>query len=351
MNKFLHDLRDCRQWTDEELTSQLHKTVARERDCLVDLLVRLGEFDRRSLSLTKGYPDLYEYCMRSLKYSRSGAARRIAAARAGRKYPSLLVMLASGELSLVGAAMLGPHLRPDNRRRLSRAVRGRTQEEVAQLIAAIAPQYAKRDSIRILSASNSAIEDRSSASAAISISPLVDAGVASPIDSAAPGGVVANPAHESKKRAVALYTASITITQETRDLLKRAQEVLRHQAPKGELDPILRMALELLLDKFDRDRRKPRAGRPSKRSQGRSSRHIPEAVKQEVWKRDGGQCTYVGEGGLRCSSRACMEFDHKKPFARGGRSDSPDNIRAMCRAHNQLLGRLEFGYPPGSSYG
>ncbi len=33
------------------------------------------------------------------------------------------------------------------------------------------------------------------------------------------------------------------------------------------------------------------------------SRHVPAAVRREVWKRDQGQCTYVDERGKRCKAR------------------------------------------------
>ncbi|OGR81888.1 MAG: hypothetical protein A3J74_03845 [Elusimicrobia bacterium RIFCSPHIGHO2_02_FULL_57_9] len=119
MNTLRHEIYRCQKFSDTELTSELRHAAVKERDSLVSLLIRLGEFDSRRLDLKKGYPNLCEYCMHVLRYSRSAAARRIAAARAGRRYRSIFVMLESGELPLVGVAMLSPHLTQQNRWRSS----------------------------------------------------------------------------------------------------------------------------------------------------------------------------------------------------------------------------------------
>ena len=34
-----------------------------------------------------------------------------------------------------------------------------------------------------------------------------------------------------------------------------------------------------------------------------------------------------------------LEFDHIIPWAQGGLSDDPDNIRLLCRTHNQWTAR------------
>jgi 5-methylcytosine-specific restriction endonuclease McrA len=71
-------------------------------------------------------------------------------------------------------------------------------------------------------------------------------------------------------------------------------------------------------------------------------RHIPAHVMREVYRRDGGRCTYVGTNGRRCRCRAFLEFDHITPIALGGKSIT-ENLRLRCRAHNQLTARETFG--------
>ena len=71
------------------------------------------------------------------------------------------------------------------------------------------------------------------------------------------------------------------------------------------------------------------------------SRHIPAAVKREVWKRDGGRCAFLGTTG-RCAEEAFLEFHHVVPFAEGGPATTR-NIELRCRAHNAHEANLAVG--------
>ena len=92
-------------WTDERLTTDLAKASANERCALVELLLDLAEFDKRSLSEKRAYSSLFDYCTRKLGYSSSEARRRIAVARKGAKHPPLRELIERGELHLSGAGM------------------------------------------------------------------------------------------------------------------------------------------------------------------------------------------------------------------------------------------------------
>ena len=77
------------------------------------------------------------------------------------------------------------------------------------------------------------------------------------------------------------------------------------------------------------------AKRPRKSSMSDSgSRHVPAAVKREVWARDQGRCAFVGTKG-RCAERGFLEFHHLVPFADGGPTVT-DNLELRCRPHNQF---------------
>ncbi|TVQ80732.1 MAG: HNH endonuclease [Bradymonadales bacterium] len=71
------------------------------------------------------------------------------------------------------------------------------------------------------------------------------------------------------------------------------------------------------------------------------SRHIPTAVRAEVWERDGGACVFVEPGsGRSCGSTFGLEWDHILEFSRGGES-SEANLRLLCRQHNNGRQRWE----------
>jgi len=63
------------------------------------------------------------------------------------------------------------------------------------------------------------------------------------------------------------------------------------------------------------------------------SRHIPPAIRDLVYARDKGRCSFVGANGKRCNSTWDLEIDHIVPYSRGG-GNSPDNLRLLCRKHN-----------------
>lgn len=54
---------------------------------------------------------------------------------------------------------------------------------------------------------------------------------------------------------------------------------------------------------------------------------IPEKVRIEVWRRDGGKCA-------RCGSREKLEYDHIVPISRGG-SNTARNIELLCETCNR----------------
>jgi hypothetical protein len=71
---------------------------------------------------------------------------------------------------------------------------------------------------------------------------------------------------------------------------------------------------------------KSRAGEsPSKSEAGRD--HIPERIRNEVWRRDGGKCA-------ECGSVYNLEFDHVIPVAKGG-SNTARNLRILCEPCNR----------------
>lgn len=78
--------------------------------------------------------------------------------------------------------------------------------------------------------------------------------------------------------------------------------------------------------KFELELSEEAAGGPSGRDLPHN-RIIPSAVKQEVWKRDGGQC-------VQCGSEENLHFDHIVPFSKGGTSLLAANIQLLCAKHN-----------------
>jgi hypothetical protein len=106
---------------------------------------------------------------------------------------------------------------------------------------------------------------------------------------------------------------------------------------------VLELALDTLIRALEKRKfavtEKPRPPRPGSATGGR---YIQAHVRRAVHERDGGQCTFVSEGGHRCPARKLLELDHIVEVARGGTS-TVSNIRLRCRTHNQYQAERTFG--------
>src|SRR5262245_48099794 len=64
-----------------ELTRNVESLCSGERKTTLEVLYYLIEIDNRRLYADLGFTSLFDFCVRKLKYSDGGAARRVAAAR------------------------------------------------------------------------------------------------------------------------------------------------------------------------------------------------------------------------------------------------------------------------------
>jgi len=306
------------------------------RDCVntATLLAYIAEVDQRRLYLPAGYPSMYAYCLGELHLSEDEAYKRIRAARTAREYPVLFDEVAAGRLHLTAVLLLAPHLTPGNLCELVAAATHKGREAIELWIAG---RFPPPEALRL--------DD--------GISPLSGAKFTlAPIEELAPGpvrpaaqlapGPVAEPRPRVGPLSPGRFALQVTIGQAMHDKLRHAQSLLGHAVPSGDVALVLDRALDSLIDQLEK--RKIAAARLPRRQPrpAHGPRHVPAHVRREVWARDGGQCTFVGEGGHRCAARVRLEFDHIDPVARGGRATT-DRIRLRCRGHNQFEADLAFG--------
>ena len=344
--------------TDDQLLSEVKRLARRERVATADLLRCLIEVDTRRLYLREGCASLFTYCTQVLHLAEGAAYNRIEATRAARRFPILLERIADGSLTLTSARLLAPHLTATNHGALLEAARHKGKRDVELLVATLHPQPPARAALGKVPATQ--IVSRLAAAPAppsittpggIERPPLLEpprSTEGSTHDvTAAPESEqdrrVSNrgPRHEAKPVSASDYRLQVTINTETHDKLRRARDLLRHTIPDGDIAAILDRALTLLLADVEK-RRCGAAIRPRQcLEEGGTTRHIPAAVKREVWRRDEGRCAFIG-GTRRCTETAFLEFHHVVPYADGGAA-TVRNIELRCRAHNQYEAVLFFG--------
>jgi hypothetical protein len=332
--------------SDDQLLSRVKTLASAERQATAQLIAALAELDRRKLFLGQGFPSLFMYCTQVLHLSEHAAYGRIEAARAVHRFPVMLDHLADGAVTLTTICLLAPLLTPENHDGLLAAARHKSRREVEQLIAMTRPKPDVPPVVRKLPsprpqdvAEPAAL---SACSPAAELSPL-EAGrqresrpavaeVKLPRPAAAP---VVTPLAPER------YKIQFTASRESYEKLRRAQALLRHVIPNGDPAAVFERALDALLADLER-KKLAITSRPCAAKQAvPGSRHIPAAVRREVWRRDGSRCAFVGAAG-RCAERGFLELHHVVPFAKGGEATTA-NIELRCRAHNAYEAEEAFG--------
>ena len=328
--------------SDTDLLNQVRRLTADERQATARLLAALGELEVRRLYLGEGCSSLFTYCTQVLHLSEHAAYLRIEAARAARKWPELLDLLADGAIHLTAIGLLAPHLTADNHERVLTAARHRTKREIEELVASLRPLPPVPSSVRKLSAQKSA------ATIAVPVTTLVREPTHGRTMSVATDVETARPEPKSRKHVVEVkplaperYKVQFTVSRETHERLREAQDLLWRCTPDGDIGAIFERALSLLLTEL-RKTRHAAVDRPRATSlTGRTGRYVGAAVKRAVWERDQGRCAFVGAAG-RCTERGFLEYHHLVPHAEGG-ATTAENLELRCRAHNAYEAERWFG--------
>src|SRR5256886_6699208 len=127
--------------SDQDLLTRLDALAGREREVSAELVAHLAALDTRpALYAAQGYASLFSYCTQALRLSEDAACSRIEVARACRRFPMILDLLASGSMTLTSVRLLGRHLTPENHQRVLARATGRSRHEIEVLVAELAPR-------------------------------------------------------------------------------------------------------------------------------------------------------------------------------------------------------------------
>ncbi|MBI3298511.1 MAG: HNH endonuclease [Elusimicrobia bacterium] len=311
-----------------------------ERFSMVDFLLHLGELDERKACERTAYGTPFGFLTRRLGLSESEAVRRVRVARAAKKYPSILRLLAAGELNLLGVAILEPVLTSANHEMLLRRATRRSTREIDRMAAELGPAAPPpREYIRALPEPRRASE---TADAAAPPPPVMSSsdGILGDLFSTRTHSETAGPAPSGEPEEPHRVVFNFTADEQMRERFEEARDLLRHRFPAGRMEEVLGEALRRLVEV---EREKLTSKRSPRKTDSPPSRRVPKRVRDEVWRRDGGRCSYAGTDGIICGATGWLEFDHVTPWAKGGKSDDPANIRLLCRIHNAAEARREFG--------
>jgi hypothetical protein len=330
--------------SDRDLLSRLQQLAGRERAALVELLAHLAELDtRRSVYAAEGYGSLFAYCTGALRLSEDAAYNRIEAARASRRFPGILDLLADGSVTLTAVRMIARHLTHENHADVLAAARRRTKAEIEALVARLAPRPDAPPVIRRL-------PDAPAPTTAPAPPTCPEPAGVSPIPSPLAPTLEARPA-VIRASAPTRFLVQLTVGQETHDRFRRLQALCARECRGGDPIAVFDLACRVLEEKALREKRAATKQtvtlRPSPTVSRANSRHIPAIVSRAVWRRDGHRCAFTGPAG-RCSEVKYLELHHRMPWELGGPS-TIENVSVRCRLHNVYEAEQVFGVRAAAS--
>lgn len=217
-----HQRFDLSGFDDDQLLERLVALNHRSAELVADLLCHLAEVDSRALYLGEGCRSLWTYAIQVLGCSEDEASRRIRAARAGQRFPVVFEYVARGDLSLTAVSRLARHLTAANHETVLWDARGKTLEQIDELLASLAPRPDVAS--RIARLPERGAPTLEAAMAAGAEPPRVERGRVEPLS---PGR----------------WGLRVTIGAAAREALREAQDLLRNTNPSGDAAPIVEQAL------------------------------------------------------------------------------------------------------------
>ena len=315
--------------SDETLLADLAALVETDRRTTAALLAHLGEVDERKLYLPAACSSMHTYCVRVLNLAEEVAFKRIRAARIARRFPVIFDAITDGRLHVSGVVLLAPHLTEENVDEVLAAASHRTKTELEELVARLAPRPDLPE--RMTRVSGAGDENQ-----ALQVDLDPPGRLLDPDPPRRPLDLDPAPAR-LKARSPDRYALEVTIDGATRDKILRAQAILRHRNPSGDLAQVLDYAFDAALEKLEKEKF-GKTSRPRKvkaRGEDADPRHVPNEVRRVVTERDGEQCGFVSDDGVRCTERGFLELDHRTMVCRGGQPTA-EEMRWRCRPHNQF---------------
>lgn len=340
---------------DNELLVETTKLVSAERLATAAVLVAINEIEFRRLHLQRGFSSLHEFLVKHLGYSDGAAHRRIAAARLLRSIPEVEPALKNGTINLTTAAAAQDFIvseRKNFKKEYSKAqklsllenLKAKSKAQCEQVFQVLSPERA------------------------VSPRPEKTKQVLNTMDHTL--------GHSIEVR--------LTIGPDLQKKLERVQEIFSHQKKShAGYAALVELMATQILEKVDPLRRArstskvksgatvkikaaPAAKKPAgpaqtfnpdaltgvapstsvtspKNPRKKPSRYIPVAVKEEIYFRDEGRCSYIDpKTQKRCEAKKFLHIDHIHPLALGGET-SLENCRLLCAAHNQLAAIQKLG--------
>jgi hypothetical protein len=318
-----------------------------EREAMADFLLALRDFDDGKSWRQLGHTSLFYYLRRELRLSAGAAQHRKTAVELIRRFPAVETALREGRLCLSSVCELAKVVTPENVEEVLPRFFGLSRSEAEAVAASIRPAAVvpQREVVTPVRTGDSSLEARIRLEvpppepSAIEVHPGEPTATEPAVARRSPA-VPVRPPDTERPLSAELSRFHITVSRQFMEALEQTKDALSHSHPGASTEEILMACMQLMLAKKAKQR--GLVERPLATPRPAAPDHFPAHVRRAAMERSGGRCEWVFENGERCSSRHQVECDHIVPKALGGGA-TIDNIRAVCRGHNQLAARRVFG--------
>jgi len=281
--------------------TKLHDLRTREHESTVEIIRQMIVCYETRAHLEHGCATLFAFLVEELHYSAGAASRRYKAMRVAMRFPQVLDMLASHELTLCSLAQAeGLLSEVSDPAELLDRIRGKSSREVEKVVARARPVPSKpRESVK-----------------PVAVKPASDSLLAAP-----------------EEPAECRYSVRTTLAEPDYDDFEKVRAIVSRKKPGASVEDVL-----VELTNFYLKHKAPK----ERKSPTRTTKQIPRATRDAVMIRDGHRCTFVGRNGKRCTATHDLQIDHIRPRALGGNHE-PENLRVLCGAHNRYEARRILG--------
>jgi hypothetical protein len=301
---------------------ELAALLARERNTLVEFILRLADFNKVKCWAELGHTSLWMYLRRELGLSEAMASYRAAAAELVGRCPQIVEFLRDGRLCVTNLIKLRDVLTEANCEEVLAQVAGKPRREVELVAAVYLPKPVSGEVLRQLPAPKTAEVAVAGAGVLVELPP---------------------PRREAVKPvAPAQHRLAVTVSSEFVQDLEQARAALSHKLPGADLATVLHEGLRLLLKAQRKRKGLVASPRPPKAPRPPRGRTIEAAVRREVWTRDCGFCQEPLASGGVCGSRYRVEFHPLQEHARGGLA-TVENLALRCAVHNLRAAERSYG--------
>ncbi len=281
--------------TNAEIIIEIKNAVATERKMTARVLELLKIVDERKLYLDRGYSSLFNFAVEYLGYSAPAAWRRISAMKLIKELPQTKEKIISGDLSLTNVAKVQNFF--NNERKSNRSLDKVEKIELLKSIENISSRECEKALLEKF-----------------------------------PQSV---PLERRRELTETKTELRLILDEDLVGQLDRLKNLWSHKNPNMSDSDLLREMAKFCLEKVDPLKGQFNKNTSAPKSKNRQhSRHVPKALKLQIWKKDEGKCRYHDpQSNKFCNSTHLIQIDHKIPWSKGGVT-TLSNLQLLCASHN-----------------